>query len=283
MTTSGAALSADITVPGVTLSREELYVVLRLLKAKDIPGFDTSWARVDARGEPTPETAAAVRAGMDALVARGWVQLLPTQTPGAQQRVELPAPVVALVGACAFSAFTVRFVGIDDGALRVFYFHQFGALGSLHSTPQPDIHLFMPLNGRQGVLKGIATMVGVGDTPAVGDQLGIIPLAALRDATRAARNRDGEGVRRALSQAATPADATRAQLAQALSSQPVWGELSVGTRDARGDTVERDLFTLAATGVAFLFAPQPHDPALLGIYLANAHRIGDWVGAQLPA
>lgn len=283
MTTPPATQLADTAIVGVTLSRDELYVVLRLIKARNIPGFDVSWAHVDVHGASTPETAAALRAAMDALVARGYVQLLPPSAPGAEPRLELPSPVVALVGACAFSSFTVRFVGIDEGVLQQFYFHQFGALGALHSTPQPGIHLFMPLDGRQGLLTAITTMVGVEGTPAIGDQLGRIPLAALRTGVRAARDRDTEGMRRALSEAAMSDASARQGLVDALTRKPIWGELSIGIRNVNGAVVERDIFTVASTGVAFMFAPQPEDPATLGIYAANADRVRDWVGAQLPS
>jgi hypothetical protein len=269
-------------VEGVALSREELYAILRLIKAPSLPGFDTSWARMGADGEPTTETREALRMGTDALIARGYLTLAPPPHPNEEPHLEVPAPVVALVGACAFSDFSVRFAGVADGVFQQFYIHQLAALGALHTTPQPGVHLFMPLAGRKGLLTAIATLVGVDVAVASGGQLGVIALDAMRQAVNVARTGDGEGVRRALRQAAVNSEGTLRGLEDALARNPVWGELSVAVRGEHGAVIERDIFTLAAPGASFMFSPQPEDPGQLGIFMGAVNRITDWVAAQLP-
>lgn len=273
-------------IAGVTLSREELYAVLRLIKARAMPGFDTSWARTDANGEPVGEALEVARAGADALIARGYLTVTPPTAADARLHLETPAPVVALVGACAFSPFVVRVAGFAGGVYQEFFIGQLGALGVLHSTPMPNVHLFMPLKGRAGILKAVVTLLGVDGAQASGGQLGVASLDGIKRAFRAEQGRDAEGMRLAVRLALgsqTAREGVAQGIEESLAHDPIWTQLTVGTHNASGATIERNLFTLAGAGSAWLFSPLPEDPSQLGVYMASADRVSDWVNAQLPS
>ena len=277
--------TAPDTIEGVTLSREELFVMLRLIKAPAMPGFDTAWARVDAAGEPVGEALEAVRVGTDALIARGYLTILPPTTAGARPHLEAPAPVVALVGVCARSPFVVRVAGFAGGVYQEFFIGQLGPLGALHSTPLPNVHLFMPFKGRAGVLKAVVTLLGVDGAQASGGQLGVASFDGIQRAFQAEQARNAEGMRLAVRQALGSQDGREGiahGIEESLAHDPIWTQLTVGTHNASGATIERNLFTLAGAGSAWLFSPLPEDPSLLGVYTASVDRVGDWVNAQLP-
>src|SRR5579859_6298268 len=86
----------------VALSREELYVVMRLLKATSIPGFDLGWLKTTP-GEPmADEMRQALEVAAKALIARGYLTPLPG-SPGTEAvTLGMPALVISLVGACTF-------------------------------------------------------------------------------------------------------------------------------------------------------------------------------------
>lgn len=269
-------------IAGVTLSREELYVVLRLLKANAMPGFDSSWAPLDASGQPAGEAIASAQMGIDALIARGYLSIIPSSTPDGQPHLEVPSPVLALVGICAFSPFTARIAAITHGVLREYYIHQLDRLGAIHTSLMPHVHMFTPLDGRAGVLKAIVALVGADAPGQGGGQLGVIPLDAMSAAVNAARDHAIPDVRAALGQASGIDTGTLRDLETTLAHDPLWAQLTFGARDASGAVVQRSVFTLSAAGASYLFPPQPEDPRLLAIFAGGSKRITDWLVAQLP-
>lgn len=276
-------------IAGVAFSREELYVILRLLKAQALPGFDTTWAQTgaNASGQPAAELVAVAQAGANALIARGYVTITPA-APGGEPVAGVAAPALALVGASAFSAYTLRIAGLAGGEYREFYLSQLGALGALHWTPSLNIHVFMPLAGRAGVLKAAVSLVGMdGAAVASGAQLGAIPLDALRVALEAARVGNAGGVQGALSQTMMSAPGAREGIEHALLRDPVFTQVTVGARNATGATTERSVFTLgssaSSSASSFLLSPAPENPALLAMYAGDARRFTEWLVAQLPS
>ena len=101
---------ANMTAPSPTspgqriaigLSKEELFIVMRLLKARGIPGFDLSWLKTESDGSIPDEVTHSLEAAANALIARGYMEpeaVKATKTV----KLNMPSPVIAMVGTCAF-------------------------------------------------------------------------------------------------------------------------------------------------------------------------------------
>lgn len=295
MAPQGPDEADDAPIQGIALSGEELFVVLQILKARALPGYDTSWAyaeaEVGAEADITPTAADRLRDATNALIARGYVSLRQaaggaTGAAGAPSlTITLPAPVVALVGACAFSEYTVRVAGVADGVFQVFYLHEFGALGALHSTPTPDIHLFLPIAGRGGVVETITLLTGIGaanGAPAgVATALpGRVSFAAM-DAALVAAQRGGVSAALAALFATPLPETTRQALAHAAAQVTRFGQLSIGRRDPTGAERQADSFFLTTATQALFLLPSVEDASVGALYVTTAAQVRDWVIASL--
>ncbi len=292
----------EAPIQGIAVSGEELFVVLQILKARAIPGYDTSWAYAEADADSdteadiTPAAADRLRDATNALMARGYVTLRqPTgattnattnATTAPPLEITLPAPVVALVGACAFSEYTVRVAGVADGVLQVFYLHEFGALGALHSTPTPDIHLFLPIAGRSGVVETILLLTGIGAANgAPADVAAALPgrvSFAAMDAALVAAQRGGVSAALAALFATPLPETTRQALAHAASQVTRFGQLSIGRRDPAGAERQADSFFLTTATQALFLLPSVEDASVGALYVTTTAQVRDWVIASLP-
>jgi hypothetical protein len=274
-------------IAGFELSDEELFVVLRLLKARALPGFQPSWAPPDTTAPLIGDALRSAEAGARALIARGFAALLPDQSnqaPETHSRVELPAPVIALVGACAFSPYVIRVAGLTNGERREFYLGQFTQLGALHTSPSVGLHLFTPLRGTTGVVKAVTSLLGVPEGAAHGGQLGAAPLAAMRHAIAAGvgATPNPSNLGHALSSASfVNSDAQRA-FEHALANATICVQLTVGVHGANSATIEESIFVVGSASNAFMLSPLLEDTTMVGIYAANAQRVAEWVEGQLP-
>jgi hypothetical protein len=132
----------------ITLSREELYVVMCLLKAKQIPGFGLEWLHSVADGSLPGDIRRTLEVAANSLIARGYVVPVKQQENQELLVLEMPAPIIALVGSCAFSEFAITLSVRHTSESRVFYLHGLHELGVVHSMPYSNIHQFEAVDRR---------------------------------------------------------------------------------------------------------------------------------------
>ena len=288
---SGAAPADPSRVEGIALSGEELFVILRLLRTRAIPGFDTSWAYA-ADGTLTERGRDCVAPAISALVARGYLRVNP-QTPkpektGDETGVVVSAPVVALVGVCARSAVTVRALSQAPGMLGEFFLHVWEGLGAYHTSTGDGVHTFVPLDGRAGVIQAGLALSGLpsGAAPAPTETWRPAAMAkdALERAAQAAARGDAAGAHAAL--AATPLEpAMRAGLARALLTHTHLSEITVATQGADGAVAERVAFCVVAPDGIWSFAADgPAATATVMRLLGPGGALGlrQWLDNALP-
>lgn len=127
----------------ITLSREELYVVMRLLKATQLPGFGLEWLHSAADGRLPGDIRRMLEVAANDLIARGYLSPVKQQENPELLVLEMPAPIIALVGSCAFSEYTMALsLRHTSNGSRVFYLHKLHELWVVHSVPYPNMHQF---------------------------------------------------------------------------------------------------------------------------------------------
>lgn len=261
---------------GVALSREELLVVLRLLKANSIPGFDAIWAHEPDSSTLLPSARDALAVATRALVARGYLNLQEAAPAARVTRVEVAAPVLALVGACAQSAFNCRVAVVAGGEYQVCYLHELHGLGVLHASSSPDIHVFVPVNGRRGVVEMATDVTAMPQRSHADNSLGSIPSAPFKAAARATFQEKPAFGPSALDGSTVPPP-LRDALAHALAAPKRLGEIAVRANTAPQAT----LYFLAAAEQSYLFLPSTTGQHMLEVYLGSAQRVKDWLTPRL--
>ncbi len=173
----------------IALSREELYVILRLLKAGSLPGFDLSWLQKNEDGTLADETQRMLEVATNGLIARGYLAIksaeAATQPPTPLLNVTLPPLVISLVGACAFAEWSVLLsLRISQGP-HLTYLHEYQGLGVVHTMPQQDVHLFELVDGRNGLVAVMHEALSLEQQQALSvpaSDVAVVDMMAARDA-----------------------------------------------------------------------------------------------------
>ncbi len=266
----------------IALSREEVFIVMRLLKAKDIPGFDLSWLNIRDDGTAPDEVMSSLESATNALIARGY--LTPdAAAPEGVTKMDMPSPVIALVGACAFGVDSILLSLHKPDGPKVIYLHELRELGVVHTMPFPDIHRFEAVEGRPGVLRVIEETLGLRTQPALvlpAQRALVVDVQAARDAALAGRVDEAEGflLRSGLS-------STTAQvLSKAMKAATALGAISIIKRDADGQPHATTLALVITPTMCFTLAddaPGTH-PARFLVQPVSADALRHWITETLP-
>lgn len=262
--------------PAVALSRDELWAVMRVLRAPWVPGIPP----IDVDHPLPPEQAEAVDQAELALMARG---MLSFAAPAANQdqppQAVVPAPVIALVGACACSPFDLFLSLRRASEPRMAHFHQVGALGVAHTMPQPEIHYFEPLAERQGILDAAAEMLGLGSQTALPLTDGVIAAPKLRQVHQCPPGRSPATIAQILREGGLSAPLGDA-VTRALQSAVSTGIILVAQPSA-GPTEGAILGVIVAPDTCFTLSPD-RDATRYIVRPSSAEAIRDWIVSQLP-
>lgn len=265
------------------LTREELYVVLRLIKAQWLPGFDESWLRLNSDGQPTAESQSALVAATDALVARGFVTLQRTQEQAMstdQVRLHMPSPVVALVGACAFANYTFLLeVRSGHSYPHQFYFHQLRNVAVAHTTLSSTIHQFEALNGREGVLTAAKAALDLGSQSKLAMPEGDITEEIMERARELAVAGAVERSTAELIQGGLLSE-TATIFAQTLGTATVFGTIGIARSDQPGGEIGAALAYAASQHVCFMVTAE--HPRSVHVQSSSAADVLQWIEARLP-
>lgn len=267
----------------ISLSREELFVVMRLLKAQALPGFDLSWLKRDLDGTVSDDIRQELEVATNALIARGYITDVKPSSETTPLTMSMPSPVIALVGTCAFADYSVLLVLHTKQGQRKMYLHQLRELGVVHTMPLPDIHQFAAVDGRNGILRAMDTTLGLhGQTSLVlpaGKAL-VVDVQAARDAALTGRVDEAEGL---LLRGGLPT-ATAQVLSRAMKAATALGAISIIKRNEDGEPQASTLALVITPTMCFTLAddaPGTH-PAKFLVQPVSAEALRHWITETLP-
>lgn len=266
----------------ITLSGDEVYVLLRLLHGKAMPGLNLAPFELDAEGNPSEAARRTLAAATNALIAQGVIepeglsraQANAPQVEGATAglTLKLPIDVVALVGACAFGEYTLRLTLLSSAGMVNVYLHELRHVGVLHTTPLADIHKFTGLQGRRAVLEEVHKLLGLEAQPGAA----VAPfsvqetaLYAARDAALAGRREDAVGL---LLGAGAPALSAE-ELAGAMVDPRGLGAAGVGFRTSEGAVREQQFAFVIGKKACFLLTPSTSAPGVYDVQPVSAEQM----------
>lgn len=278
---SSAAPTTSTEPLVLSVSREELAVLLRLLKIGSLPGFDLSWLHLVPDGSVGRDELPALEAATNALVARGFLEVAPPKPGQTSQGVSLPAPLVGLIRACAASTITIRLALLTSHGDIPIYLHELEGVCVAHTVPQPDIHQFLLLSGRRGMLDALATFMGLDQQPSLALPPGLVigqQFQPARDAALLGRVDAAAGMFAAAGLAAPTAGA----LAQSVATARTIGLCSIAVRAENGEVRRTDFAFIIAPGACFVISAVAADPGTLEVRPASATEVRAHIVSQLP-
>ena len=277
-------MNTDVTLQqplAIALSREELYVVMRLLKATSIPGFDLGWLNTMPGGSMPDEMRRALEVAANALVARGYLTPLHRATGTAPLTLGMPALVISLVGACTFGIDSISLNLRVYGRHRLIYLHELRRLGVVHTMPLPDVHQFEAVNGRAGILKVIDNALDLGTQTAstlpAGKAL-VVDVEAARDA--AVTGQVDKAVE--LLVHAGLQTVTAQALGRAMAEATALGAIGIVRRDADGRRHEATLALVVTSTQCFTLSDEGSHPAAFHVQPTSANALRQWINSSLP-
>jgi len=266
----------------IALSREELFIVMRLLKAKVMPGFDLSWLKITDDGTAPDDVMSSLEAATNALIARGYL------TPDASAiasvtKMDIPSPIIALVGACAFGIDSILLSLHKPDGTKLIYLHELRELGVVHTMPLPDIHQFEAVDGRTGILRVIDATLGLHKQTSLVLPAGkalVVDVQAARDAALAGRVDEAEGL---LLRGGLPT-VTAQVLSRAMKAATALGAISIIKRNEDGEPQATTLALVITPTMCFTLAddaPATH-PATFLVQPVSAEALQRWITDTLP-
>ncbi|HZO74169.1 MAG TPA: hypothetical protein VFB60_18345 [Ktedonobacteraceae bacterium] len=147
-------------VPTLRLSRTELYVLIRLLKASGIAGIDFTWFQIPPVDLPRETLVRTVDEAVKSLVARGYLVPLPEgsngplsftsymdQESGQQnwKKVGIPEELATLLSTCTFPAQSLALTWRTSRGAELLWLHTLDEVIVAVTSPLPDIYQFMVL------------------------------------------------------------------------------------------------------------------------------------------
>lgn len=265
---------SDTVMTSVALSRAELGAVMYLLKLPWVPGVGP----MDVQKPPSDSLEDVLNGGIEALIARGFLHYTPSTTPSQLPDAQLLSPVVALVGACASSPYDLFLSLRRANKAQLAHLHQVGALGVIHTMPQPDIHFLESLPGRPGVLAAAEELLGLTNQASMPLPAGNIAAPYLRQAHRAV-DFHVSAIASMLCEGGLTEPLANA-MAAALTAARSAGVISI-FRPSAGATAGALLLVIVATDVCFAMKPDA-DATHYHVQSVSADTLRAWLREQLP-
>ncbi|HVB23296.1 MAG TPA: hypothetical protein VNG51_15245 [Ktedonobacteraceae bacterium] len=267
----------------ISLSREELYVVMRLLKAQALPGFDLSWLKRGLDGLVSDDIRQELEVATNALIARGYITDVKPSSETSPLTMSMPSPLIALVGTCAFANYNVLLALHTKQGQRQMYLHQLREPGVVHTMPLPDIHQFEAVDGRTGILRVIDATLGLHKQTSLVLPAGkalVVDVQAARDAALAGRVDEAEGL---LLRGGLPT-VTAQVLSRAMKAATALGAISIIKRNEDGEPQATTLALVITPTMCFTLAddaPGTH-PATFLVQPVSAEALQRWITDTLP-
>lgn len=279
------AVSADANTASnplvLSLSGEELYVLMRVLKVRALPGVDMAWLNQAADGSLPANTRSALAAATNGLAARGFIEAGADQSTPDTPTLRLPAAIIATIGTCAFGDCTIQLsLASSFGPVQMF-FHEFRKLSVVHTIPQPDIHQFTVLDGRAGMLTCLSSAMALEAQVCAELPVGRVAASQLRTVREMALLGQTEDPVNMLAASGLPSP-TNSAFVRAIAQARAIGSVAIA---ARGDdeTVRQSEFAFVVSpGACFLLLAMAADPSMLEVRAVSANDLRARIGSQLP-
>lgn len=286
MAAAGSPATQTASNPLVlSLSGEELYVLMRVLKVRVLPGVDLAWLDQSQDGSLPATNRSALASATNALVARGFIEVQADQSapdvPPDALTLRLPAAVIATIGTCAFGDCTIQLTLARPSGLTQLFFHEFRRLGVVHSVPQSDIHEFTVLDGRAGMMTCISSVMALDGQAPVDLLAGRIAATQMRTVRELALLGQTEAAVTMLTASGLPA-ATSAAFVHAIAEARSIGTCAIAAR-WDDDAVHRCEFAfVVAPTICFMVSAVAAEPGLLAVQSVSANEMRTRIGSQLP-
>lgn len=257
----------------LSLSREELYVVMRLLKARQIPGFDTSWLHTDSDGHMPEDGQRTLEVAANDLIARGYLSKIQPPEADKPLRLTMPSPLIALVGACAFNEFTM-FLSLQrtPNGPHMLYLHGLHTLGVVHTMPLPNVHQFEAVSNRNGIVNVIDEVLLLADQPLPELYNGTVSAANIELARDAATAGDSEQAATLLLRDELPTETAYA-LAGAMKDASVIGAIIADRRIADNQIARMACAVVITPARCFLLASIEATPHMFEVQPLSANAL----------
>lgn len=153
----------------IAFSQEELFVILAYLKAERLSGLDFNLLH----GLDEQQTRLVMGVAERALLARGYFQIK-------DGHLQLTAPVIALVGACAFPEWTAVITqNRPDAPSATYFFHMARKMRVMHTIPLTGIHQFIAVEDAKALAKAALGILALDSQPKITSEGGSIPLDSI--------------------------------------------------------------------------------------------------------
>lgn len=273
---------------GLGLTREELFMAMRLAGVQEIPGVDLNWLHRGPDGSPAPEVVPVLEAATGTLMARGL--LAPEGDAAAIEagtaRLRVADVLIAIVGACAYAEQTVTLslsLQGKDGRNHgdAFFIHRLRGLVVIHQPLFGDIHNFRCLTGDVRLGDLASDLFGMDAQP----PQDIAPCPLTIQAVDAAYARVQEGLPREAERTLLDAGASQnvtTRLVASIERALLVGRISISRKPASGSGGSIASVVVAPDAVALLEQSSPDDPRV-AVSWVGAAGFRAWAQAQLTS
>lgn len=265
----------------ISLSREELYVVMHLIKATRLPGFDLAWLEIMPDGKLSDEARRMLEVATNALIARGYLAQVKEATDTRSIALGMPSPVVALVGACAFADYSILLAIRTHKGHQQAYVHELSGMGAIHTMPLPNIHQFEAVEDRAVMLTILENILSLHTQPEpslLDGKVFTVNVQAARDAAIAGQADEAVGL---LARGGLPIETAQA-LGKAMQESVVQGAITIASRDAKGQHHEATIAIVITPEICFMLTDIGSHPATFHVRPLSAKDLRQWIVSKLP-
>jgi len=288
-------------VTTLRLSRTELFVFIRLLKATGIAGIDFTWFLTPPAGLPRETLIRTVDEAVKSLVARGYLVPLPEGANGplpftsyidqeaSQQnwkKVGIPEELMTLLNTCAFPAQSLALTWRTSRGAELLWLHTRDEVIVAITSPLPDIYQFMVLPAWDTAQLIILEALGLKEQQAPRQALPVGKLQAnvLPQTHEALENNDPAQALSLLTSAGLP-EPTALAFLEAIGACTTIARLVITSQEPEPDGHEQraKLVAIVAPTICFVLSPSDASEGAYTVRAMSADEVRAWITATWSA
>lgn len=285
----------------VRLSRAELYVLTRLLKATGIAGIDFTWFQTPPSDLPRETLVRTVDEAVKSLVARGYLVPLPAgpdvpqsftsymDQEASQQnwkKVGIPEDLAALLNTCAFPAQSLALTWRTSRGAELLWLHTLDEVIVAVTSPLPDIYQFTALPAWDSAQLIILKVLGLKEQQAPRQPLPVGTLQAdvLPQAREALEKNDPSQALSQLTGAGLP-ESTALAFLEAIGACTTIARLALTSQGPEPDGHEQraKLVTIITPTICFVLSQLDASEEAYTVQAMSAEEVRAWISAVWSA